>query len=225
MDKGVVLLSGGMDSVVSLAMAREKLTLVKALTFDYGQQAAKNEIEAAAKIAQYYHVDHLTVSLPWLSVVDKSALQAAGNVPKLTLAELDDTEITRATARSVWVPNRNGLFINIAACFAESLNAGVVIAGFNAEEAETFPDNSIDFVQRANDYFAYATLNRLKVWAPTQILSKKEIAQAGAKLEIPWQYVWSCYAGGEKMCGRCESCRRLYRALREAKVNYAGFMD
>lgn len=225
MSRAIVLLSGGLDSVVSMVLAREKTDVILALTFDYGQQAAKREITAAGDIASYYEVPHKIISLPWLSEIDTSVLQAERSIPQLEEEELLCNEIVEKTGKAVWVPNRNGLFINIAASFAESLEAHYVIAGLNREEAQTFPDNSKSFVDRTNQYLELATRNKVQVWAPTQEMTKAEIVAVGERVNIPWQYLWSCYGGGDTMCGTCESCRRLKRALKEAKVNAPVFLD
>lgn len=219
MSRCVVLLSGGLDSMVSLATAAAKTDIIKAITFDYGQQASKREIEASSNIAKWYNVSHQVIKLPWLQDIDTSSLQSGGTLPDVAEADLDNPGVTENSAKSVWVPNRNGLFINIAACFAESVEAGLVVTGFNREEAATFADNSVQFIEAANDCLAYSTRAKVKVWAPTQVMDKRAIAMEGKRLKIPWQYLWSCYGGADRMCGCCESCRRLLRALKGADVD------
>jgi len=210
--KSVALLSGGLDSTVSLAQALREGEVLLALTFDYGQKAARREIAAAARLAAHFGVPHRVLELPFLAEVTGTAL-VRGQVPEPAREALDDPVLARATAAAVWVPNRNGLFLNIAACFAESLGAGRIITGFNREEAATFPDNSPGYVAAANAAFAFSTANGVKVLSYTQRLAKPEIVQLGRRLGVPLQWVWSCYHGGETPCGRCESCLRLQRAL------------
>jgi len=221
----LVLLSGGLDSLVSLALAREKLQVSFALTFDYGQQAAKKEIAAAVGICNYYSLAHQVVQLPWLKEIDKSALQMTGNLPQMNDKDIDNPDAAGKAAAAVWVPNRNGLFTSIAACFAESLGMEYIIAGFNHEEAVTFPDNSEQFVKRVNDYLELSTLSDVAIWAPTQHMDKTDIVREGIRLGVPWHYMWSCYTGGDSLCGQCESCLRLLRAFKGAGVNYAKLMD
>jgi len=210
--KSVALLSGGLDSTVSLAQARREGEVVLALTFDYGQQAARREGEASARLAGHFGVPHRVLELPFLAGITGTAL-VRGEVPEPDREDLDDPKRARATAAAVWVPNRNGLFVNIAACFAESLGAGWIITGFNREEAATFPDNTPEFVAAANAALAFSTANGVRVVSYTQRLSKAEIVQLGRRLGVPLEWVWSCYRGGPAPCGRCESCRRLQRAL------------
>ncbi len=216
--KRIVLLSGGLDSVVAFKKSVDIGDVVLCLTFDYGQQAAKKEAAAAAKISSLYDVKHRLIELPWLKEITKTALVCTDKkIPKLSTDELDGAGgKTEQSAKSVWVPNRNGVFINIAASFCETLEAGFIIAGFNIEEAATFPDNSPEFIKAINSSLSYSTLNKIKLLSPTALLNKKEIVKLGMEIDAPLELLWSCYKGGEKMCGTCESCMRLNRALKEA---------
>lgn len=217
--KSIVLLSGGLDSAVALAYARQESAVALCLTMDYGQRAAAREIGAAAALAAYYNVPHQIIELPFLKQVTATALvNREQDVPAPDDAALDDPVAAARTAAAVWVPNRNGLFINIAACYAEALGGALIITGFNREEARTFPDNSILFVERINAALASATRNRVRVVSYTQRLDKVEIVRLGQRLKIPWQFIWSCYYGGQTMCGKCESCRRFFRAKAAAGI-------
>jgi 7-cyano-7-deazaguanine synthase len=212
--KSVVLLSGGLDSTVSLAQALRETEVSLALTFDYGQRSAAREIMAAKKIAGYYGICHQVLALSFLKDVTGTALVRENQaIPEPLVSDLDVHEQALSNAVRVWVPNRNGLFINVAAVFAEARQCGIIVTGFNREEAKTFPDNSFAFVQAANNALAYSTLNQVKVVSYTQQLDKEEIVQLGRRLKVPLEHIWSCYLGGEEMCGRCESCRRFSRAL------------
>lgn len=211
--RSIVLLSGGLDSTVSLAQALRETEVSLCLTFDYGQRAANKEIIAAKNIAGHYGIYHQVFELPFLKEVTTTALvKEDQEIPEPPVSGLDDYEQGLYNAARVWVPNRNGIFINIAATIAEARHCGIVVTGFNREEAGTFPDNSFAFVKAINDALAYSTLNQVKVISYTQQLDKEEIVQLGGLLKVPWEYIWSCYFGGEDMCGRCESCRRFYRA-------------
>lgn len=216
-EKSVVLLSAGLDSTVALAWAVKETTPVMALTFDYGQRAARREMGAAEAVARRFGVLHRCLSLGFLGeLTDTALVDRESEVPEPAEHELDDIGgAARETALKVWVPNRNGLFVNIAACFAEALGAGLIITGFNREEAATFPDNSPKYVEAANLALSYSTLNGVRVFSPTQRLDKPGIVRMGVELGAPFELIWSCYHGGTSMCGRCESCRRLARALRD----------
>ncbi len=216
----VVLLSGGLDSAVNLKMAADDGGVQLALTFDYGQRAAGREVAAAGAMARAVGAPHRVIALPWLAEICTTALvDTAREVPRLTPEQLEEAAVVRGeTARAVWVPNRNGVFINIAAAFAESGGASTVVTGFNAEEAATFPDNSAAFAAAANAALAYSTATQVRVMSYTQQLTKPEIVRLGRETGAPLGLIWSCYRGGEEHCGECESCARLERALRAAEA-------
>ena len=214
----IVLLSGGLDSAVNLKQAADDRGVVLALTFLYGQRAAPREQAAAAAMCQVLGLPHRLVELPWLAELGASGLTSrAVEVPTVTPDDLSaDAVAGGAAAEAVWVPNRNGLFVNIAASFAESVDADTIVAGFNAEEAATFPDNSADFVCAATRALEFSTRGRVHLTSHTQHLDKTEIVRLGRRIEAPLCHVWSCYRGGEEHCWRCESCARLRRALTAA---------
>ena len=116
MENSIVVLSGGLDSTVALHLANGSTRIVQVLTFDYGQKAARQEVQAAKLIAQQYGLPQRTIVLNWLKDITDTALVAqSAAIPTLKPSELDDA-VGRGqeTARAVWVPNRNGVFINIA---------------------------------------------------------------------------------------------------------------
>ncbi|MHB8124778.1 MAG: 7-cyano-7-deazaguanine synthase QueC [Desulfitobacteriaceae bacterium] len=213
---GIVLLSGGLDSTVALALYLESHTLDLALTFDYGQRSKECEIKAAQLIANYYGIAHKIIALPFLEEQTTTALvNTKKDLPDISGVDLDDVQ-GRAfdSAASVWVPNRNGLFINIAAVYVENLKQpSSIITGFNSEEAATFPDNSVDFIFAINQSLKFSTRQEITVVSPTSELTKTEIVSEGLRLNIPWDYIWSCYSAQSQLCGVCESCRRFKRAL------------
>ncbi|MGK5083132.1 7-cyano-7-deazaguanine synthase QueC [Bdellovibrionota bacterium FG-1] len=211
----VVLLSGGLDSAANLAFCREADEPVLALTADYGQRAFEPELRAAQAFCDYYGVPHARVDLRWLGQLGGSSLtSAAQEVPKLLTSLLDDRSTTEASARAVWVPNRNGVLINVAAAYAERLAATRVVVGFNVEEAVTFPDNSEEFLQRTTSSLEYSTANGVRVYCYTTQWNKRQIVAELRKLKtsFPFDRVWSCYLGGSHPCQECESCLRFARA-------------
>ncbi len=217
MMNSVVLLSGGLDSTVSLAQALREGKVQLCLTFAYGQRAATNEIKASSQIAKHYGLAHRVISLDFFADITQTALiDKEAILPTLTDQELDILEVSTQTAAAVWVPNRNGVFLNIAASFAEALGCDQVVTGFNREEALTFPDNSQSFVACANKALSYSTANGVRVVSYTQNLDKEEIVSLGNLLGIPFALLWSCYQSGDSLCGVCESCQRFFRALKKA---------
>jgi 7-cyano-7-deazaguanine synthase len=214
-EKAVVLLSGGLDSVVALKLAMRDRDVIAALTFDYGQRARYKERDLACHICCEWGIPHEGIKLPWLRDWTTTALVNARMELPTTSAESVDTG-AHDRARAVWVPNRNGAFIAIAAALAESRSARFVISGFNAEEAVTFPDNSEAFLKATNDALSSSTLNRVTLESPTITMTKEDIAREFLRLGIdPW-FFWCCYEDGERLCGRCESCVRAMRAFTKA---------
>ena len=215
----IVLLSGGLDSLASFHWASLHTDLMFGITFNYGQRAAKNEVDSAANICRHYDIKHLVIDLPWYGRLKANALTDSSlQLPEPKQGELNDPNFTKASAESVWVPNRNGVLINIAAAFAESWMAGQIIVGFNREEAATFPDNSSEFSKAASVFLDYSTNHKVSLVAPMQDKTKTEIVEWTLKEGVDLSFVWSCYRGSDagKMCGVCESCARLKRGLDEA---------
>lgn len=209
--------------MVNAALARERHTVVRAVTFDYGQRAAAREIAAAANICAQWNLAHTVIALPWLHALTHTALvNRSATLPAFhpTDAEFNDVARVRSSANAVWVPNRNGVFINVAAAMAESMNAQWIVTGFNAEEAATFPDNTPDYVARANAALEFSTLSRPKVVSYTQAMTKRDIVQCALDHDIPLQWSWPCYESGEAWCGHCESCARFQRAVMQAGLAY-----
>jgi 7-cyano-7-deazaguanine synthase len=203
-DRAIVLASGGLDSTVALAQAHRELEVRMVLFIDYGQRAGEREREAVISIASYYGLPFRQIDMPWLATTAPEGMRAASVDGKKP--ELDGLD-------TVWVPNRNGVFLNTAAAFAEAYDCATVVAGFNREEAREFPDNSADYVDRINRAFELSTRKRVVVESPTIDLDKREILILGAELHAPLDHIWSCYQAGESMCGVCASCRRLVAAM------------
>ncbi len=208
MIKSVILLSGGLDSLVSLGLTREKYGVELALTFDYGQKSGKAEIQASEKICNFYNLKHKVIKLDFLREITHTALVSDNEIPSG-----DRLANAVESAKNVWVPNRNGLFLNIAASFADSEDYDYIIIGANKEEAQTFPDNTKEFVERINREFEFSTRKCPKVLAPLINFNKNDIVKLAIDNLIPLELVHSCYNKGEKHCGICESCTRLKSAL------------
>jgi len=221
----ITLFSGGLDSAVATLLARRRYKIALALTFDYGQRAARQEIEAANAFCKHYKIHHEVIKLPWLHTISHSSLtQSSKSLPTFEARELGEKKNKeKKSARAVWVPNRNAVFTNIAAAYAEAKRCDVIVAGFNAEEATTFPDNSMRFIETSNKLFSSSTLSHPKLVSPTQKMKKIEIARNAVKLKLIPDFFWSCYEGGAKMCGQCESCARTIRAFR--KINAFGLIE
>jgi 7-cyano-7-deazaguanine synthase len=216
MGKAIALLSGGLDSGVALALWRDAgNTALLAVFCDYGQRAAGPEQRAAAALASRLRVPFACVALPWLGelcVAAGSALvDRRRDLPVGTMANPGDQQ----SAAAVWVPARNAVLVSIGAAHAETLGADTVIAGFNREEAATFPDNSPEFVAAAGSFLGYGTRAGVRLASPTLAMDKLAIGAAARRLGFTADDFWSCYAGGPSPCGHCESCARSLRAWRQ----------
>lgn len=217
-DKTVVILSGGLDSSVNLFLAARQTQLELAITFNYGQVAASKEIEAATKLTRHLGVEHQVIDLSWMKEFGKSSLlDRSLNIPT-TEVLIDDHKRSLSTAKSVWVPNRNGIFLNIGAGFAEAIGAAYLIPGFNAEEATTFPDNSIEFMNALDKSFSFSTQNNVKVYCYTVGMHKTEIVKLATEVKLPFSDLWPCYFAQTQWCGECESCQRFKRALKSQNI-------
>jgi 7-cyano-7-deazaguanine synthase len=173
------------------------------LFFDHGQRALEKERAAVVGVVSYFGLPMREVDVRWLAELSPEGMRQEG--PQEPLNTLD----------AVWIPNRNGVFLNVAAAYAESYRCDVLITGFNRDEAEEFPDNRAEYATRVTHGLEMSTRNAVRVQSFTQDLGKKEIIELGARLRAPLSVIWSCYHCGELMCGRCGSCRRLRQALNE----------
>lgn len=222
----VVLLSAGLDSSVNFYAALQETGVKLALTFNYGQRSAEKEIAAAAELASINQVRHTVVDLPWYKDLGSSALTNSSKViPVGKRVGIDNEVLSASSAKAVWAPNRNGLFLNIAASFAESLKADLIIPGFNREEAATFPDNSLDFIRIVRKALVFSTASAVDIQCYTIAMSKLEIVELGKKLQVPFEKTWPCYFAKEIWCGECESCQRAKRAYKLAKVDIKSMFE
>lgn len=218
MKKAVVLFSGGLDSSTCLAWALSKGYECFALSFFYGQRHNK-ENKAAKKIADIMKVPlfNINLSFPWLkccSLVDK----------KMKLPENKIEKISKEIP-STYVPGRNLVFTSVGVSFADAIGADAVVLGPNAVDYSGYPDCRPQFYKALSKAVNLGTKNpslgkRIKILTPIINLSKAEIIKLAFKLKVPLQYTWSCYKGGKKPCGVCDSCK-----LRAAGFEKAGFKD
>jgi 7-cyano-7-deazaguanine synthase len=212
--KTVVLLSGGLDSVVNLACAREEGEVVRAITFDYGQAAFGNEVAAAIAVAERYSVPHAVVSLPWYRDIVANPVMGKGLVSRHAGTVPGDPD---ELLKEAWIPNRNCVFLSMGAAYAESLGACGVVMGLNREEAAIFPDNSVDFLENMNRVLELSTLSGVQALCYTIGMTKREIVELGARSGAPLDLLYSCYqaSADQRMCGLCQSCVRVKAALRD----------
>ncbi len=218
-DKGaVVLLSGGIDSTITAAIARSEGYGIYALSFDYGQRHGI-ELQSAKRIAQWLSVErHLIVSFD-LSEIARSALTTDIEVPK------DGLKI--GTIPVTYVPARNTIFLSFALAWAESLGIGDIFIGANAVDYSGYPDCRPEYLQAFEAMANLATKasvegkSRFNIRAPLLYMTKAEIIKRGIELGIDYSLTWSCYdplhSNGKIVpCGECDSCRYRKKGFSEA---------
>ena len=203
--RSIALVSGGLDSVVSLARAVKERHVESVMFFDYGQRARESERVSSMNAANFYGLPFEDVDIRWLETLSPVGMQVGATRSR------ENDALT--TLEDVWIPNRNGVFLNVAAAYAERYRCDTVVTGFNREEAEEFPDNSADYVERVNRALEMSTRNGVRVESFTIDLDKPAILRLGLELKAPLSIIWSCYRSGAQMCGRCASCTRLRAAL------------
>ena len=217
MKKAISVLSGGLDCTVATSVFAEEYE-IHAITFNYGQKAFERELQAATEICAKMNWTHEVIDLPWLSRISTSSLNTSEDIPEVSIDDLDDVEKSSESASSVWVPARNMVFTSIAVSYAESIGAEKIIVGWDAEEAATFPDNSKEFLNTFNELIDVGSPDNIKIEAPAIDLTKEEIVKLGVEVGAPMEISYSCYKGGNKHCGVCESCMRRKRAFKTSDI-------
>jgi len=214
MKKAVSVFSGGLDCTVATTVFDNDYEIL-AITFNYGQKAATQEINVSKKICEKMGWNHEVINLPWLSDISNSSLNTDEDVPEVSESDLNDLDKSSETASNVWVPARNTVFTSIALSYAESIGAQIIIVGWNNEEGATFPDNSKNFLKEFNELIKVGSPNNIKIEAPCIDLTKEELVELGVKIGAPMKLSYSCYKGEEEPCGVCESCVRRNRAFKK----------
>lgn len=214
--KAISVLSGGLDSVVATSILNEEYQ-INAIFFDYGQKSFKMEVQSAKNVCKELNIELTIIKLDWLANLGNSALTSFNEIPKMDMDELN-SELSIEKSNKVWVPGRNMVFTAIANSFAESAGAESIIVGWDLEEANNFPDNSIDFLNAFNNLLKIGTSNKVKIIAPLMNMDKKEIVEIGYEVNAPMNLSFSCYDGKEFHCGVCESCLRRKRAFKDSNI-------
>lgn len=214
--RAVVLLSGGLDSATTLYVARSRGYKAFCLVFDYGQRHGK-EIRQAKAVARHSRssCQAIKISLPWggSALLDKT-------IPLPQNRPLQDRHIP-----VTYVPARNLIFLSFAASYAEAMGAQAIFIGANALDYSGYPDCRPEFFRAFRQTLArglkISSEGRLiKVEVPLLHKTKAEIIRLGLRLRVPYHLTWSCYQGGRRVCGKCDSCR-----LRERGFSQAGIRD
>jgi len=211
--KAVCLVSGGMDSAVTVAIAKAEGREIYALTFDYGQRH-RREVECAKSIVRHYKAkEHRTLKID-LALFGGSALtDRRMKVPK-GRQKADGIPVT-------YVPARNTIFLSYALAYAEVAGADHIYIGANHIDYSGYPDCRPEYFaafQRMADLATKRSVEGMpvKIMTPIIGLNKAGIVRKGIELDVPFELTWSCYEGARKACGRCDSCLLRLKGFSQA---------
>ncbi len=209
----VVLVSGGMDSCVTVALAAQKYNLAF-LHLNYGQRTERRELRSFHNIADFYQVQkQLVVDVSHFAMIGGSSLTDQ-QIP-VRQADFNNTEIP-----SSYVPFRNANMLAVAVSWAEVIGATRIFIGAVEEDSSGYPDCREQFFNAFNRVVRLGTKapTGIKVITPVLHYSKKQIIEAAGKLKAPLQLTWSCYQNEDEACGICDSCALRLRGFQQAGV-------
>lgn len=219
MNKSTVLFSGGLDSTTALYWALNYYQKVHALTFDYGQRH-RLEISAARRIAAKLDVPHEILRVDLSQIGGSSLTDSSIPLPHASLVE---KKKKRHGPPSTYVPFRNGIFLALAAAWAEVNEIRDIICGFNVIDSPDYPDTSREFTEAMEKAIntgtkAIFTGERITIITPFVKLKKSEIIKQGLALGADYSYAISCYSGREIPCLECTSCLLRKKAWDEIGI-------
>lgn len=213
----VVLVSGGMDSLVCAALAKQKYKRVAFLHMSYGQRTAFKELECFNAIADFYQIPQ-NLRL----ILDVSFLKKIGASSLTDLSiDVSDYEEGQKEAPSSYVPFRNAHILSAAVSWAETLGAERIFIGANYEDSPGYPDCRPEYYEAFNRLIQVGSnLKNAKIETPVLRDTKKEIVEKALALKAPLELTWSCYKNEKLACAKCDSC-----ALRLKGFKAAGAID
>ena len=210
----IILVSGGMDSCVTTAIAKNENSELALLHISYGHRTEQRERRAFNEIADFYGVDNrLDISIEYLARIGGSSLTDK-NI-QVSEANLESKEIPTS-----YVPFRNANMLSIATSWAEVLGANAIYIGAVAEDSSGYPDCRPEFYEAFEKTIAVGTKPDTKISIKTPIihLLKSEIVRIGIELNAPLNLSWSCYQSEDLACGTCDSCALRLRGFAKAGV-------
>lgn len=210
----VCLVSGGMDSCVTAAIAERENNELAFLHVSYGQRTEERERQAFNQLADHYDVKlRLAVSIESLAKIGGSSLTDSN-------IAISPADLSNRTIPTSYVPFRNAHLLSIATSWAEVIGASAIYIGAVAEDSSGYPDCRPEFYQAFQRAIDLGTRPETHIHIETPVieLSKAQIVKRGTDLNAPLELTWSCYQAIEKACGQCDSCALRLRAFREAGV-------
>lgn len=213
--RAIVLVSGGMDSCVTAAMAKAEGHDIHFLHINYGQRTERRELEAFHAIADHYGVpqqQRLVCSIAHLTAIGGSSLTDT-SIP-VSAADLDNTEIPTS-----YVPFRNAHLLSVAVSWAEVCAAKRLYIGAVYEDSSGYPDCRPEYYAAFNEVIRLGTAaGDIRIETPIIFLTKEEIIARGLELNAPLHLTWSCYQREDLACGLCDSCALRLRGFQRAGV-------
>jgi len=197
--KGLIALSGGMDSTTLLYHAIIDLGYdMKAIAFDYGQNH-KKELGFAKLQCEELGVPFEIIKLDFLNKISNSSLTSGAD-------EIPEGHYAKDNMKSTVVPFRNGILLSVLTAYAEANDIGSIFLGNHAGDHAVYPDCRKSFIDAFKSAACEGTYNRVKLMAPFINMSKSDICELGFELDVPYELTWSCYRGEESPCGKCGTC-------------------
>jgi len=206
MKDALLLLSGGMDSGVLLAVSRPNYHHVICMGFDYGSKHSQRELAMAQRLASVYDASFVRIKLPFIDELFSSSLLRSGD-------DIPDGPYTDGSIASSVVPFRNGIMLSIGVGYAENNGIDTVLIASHAGDHPVYPDCSEAFTSAMSRAAGYGTFNHVSVSAPFSSIDKKDIAQKGRAAGFDFGLTWSCYKGLDIHCGTCATCLERKAAL------------
>ncbi|MBQ1800969.1 MAG: 7-cyano-7-deazaguanine synthase QueC [Prevotella sp.] len=207
MKDGVIIVSGGMDSITLLYERKDEIAL--GISFDYGSNHNAREIPFARMHCERLGIRHLVINLSFIHQYFKSSLLSGAD--KIPEGSYDDDNM-----KSTVVPFRNGIMLSIAVGIAESEGLKKVFIANHGGDHAIYPDCREEFIEAIDAASHAGTYEHVRILAPYTNITKTDIALRGKQLGIDYSETWSCYKGGEVHCGKCGTCVERKQALREA---------
>ncbi|HVI77478.1 MAG TPA: 7-cyano-7-deazaguanine synthase QueC [Candidatus Acidoferrum sp.] len=212
-DKGLVVLSGGMDSATALWDAADIYRELETISFDYGQRHRK-ELEYARRLALRLHLHWERVDLTGVGKAISSANSSLVN-PSV---EVPHGHYAAESMKQTVVPNRNMIMVSVAVARALAIGASDVIVGVHTGDHAIYPDCRKSFFNPLRTAVLAGNDERISIKTPFIYMTKTQIAEHGAYLKVPWELTWSCYEGGDIHCGECGTCQERREAFRDAGI-------
>ncbi len=206
----ICLVSGGLDSAVTAAIAKQDGFAVRFLFVDYGQKTNHKERKSSAALAEHYEAAQLDiVRLPWLKSFGGSGLFRK------------DVQLDKSNEKFEYVPFRNSILLAVATALAEVSDADRVYIGSTGSD-RIAPDNSPEFIETFQQLAKLGTMIKtdIQIAAPLINMSKEQVVQTGVDLSVPFELTWSCHNATQLACGGCSNCRS-----RQAAFQSLGLVD